>query len=169
MSLTAQTDSFALSLGVELADDGAVIDSSIVVTSSIVNVDYRLTYQDVDEMLADGVAYREEWELGALFDAATKRRQYRIHNGSAEGLIPKQVPQYTISAFRDSRQADGIGISISVDVSHNGGLNQSAVVEGASQEQPKYETPVSSASVLVTGALKFGLCFACCPLCHSLF
>jgi exoribonuclease R len=158
MSLTAQKDTFALSLGVELADDGSIIDSSIIVTPSIVNVDYRLTYHDVDEMLADGIAHREEWQLGALFDAAIKRRKYRIRNGSSEGFVPKQIPQYTISAFRDHRQPDGIGISISVDVSHNGGLNQSVVVEDAAQEQLECDSPVSSASVLVTGKSKLGSC-----------
>jgi len=151
MSLTAQKDTRALSLGVELAEDGSIIDSSIVVTASTVNVDYRLTYHDVDEMLADGVAYREEWQLGALFDAAKKRREYRIRNGSAEGFVPKQTPQYVISAYRDHRQPEGTGISISVDVSHNGGTNQSAVVEDTAKEPPEYESPVSSASVLVTG------------------
>lgn len=151
MSLRAQTDSYALSLGVELNEDGSIIDSSIVVVPSIIHVDYRLTYHDVDEMLADGIAYREEWQLGALLDAATKRREYRIRNGSAEGFVPRQIPQYTIRAFDDKQEEDGVGISIKIDVSHNGGANQSAVVETMSQGQVEFEAPVSSASVLVTG------------------
>ena len=149
MSLTAQKDSMALSLGVEIADDGSIVDSSIIVTPSIVRVSYRLTYDDVDEMLEDGIGYREEWQLGALYAAAVKRREYRIRNGSAEGFVPKQIPQATISVFRDWKEPDGVGINMKIDVSHNGGVNQSSVVGDVASKS--LEFPVSSASVLVTG------------------
>jgi exoribonuclease R len=160
MSLTAQKDSMALSLGVEIAEDGSIIDSSIVVTPSRVCVSYRLTYDDVDEMLEDGIGYREEWELGALYAAAVKRREYRIRNGSAEGFVPKQIPQATISVFRDRKEPDGIGISMKIDVSHNGGVNQSSIVGDVAQEA--FEFPVSSASVLVTGT--YGSQLLCHPM-----
>lgn len=153
MSLSARKDSFALSLGVELEDDGSIIDSSIIVLPSYVHIDYRLSYDDVDDMLREGIAYREEWELGALFSAATRRREFRIRNGSSEAFIPKQIPQFAISVFEDKNEPDGIGLAIRIDISHNGGLNQSAVVnETPGQESDSlYEGPVSSASVLVTG------------------
>jgi hypothetical protein len=153
MSLTARKDSFALSLGVELAEDGSIIDSSIIVVPSLVCVDYRLSYDEVDDMLEDGIAYREEWELGALFSAAMKRREYRIRNGSSEAFIPKQIPQYSIRTFENSKESDGVGLAINIDISHNGGSNQSSAVDDASREQSdsELEEPVSSASVLVTG------------------
>lgn len=154
MSLAARKDSFALSLGVELADDGSIIDSSIVVFPSLVHVDYRLSYDEVDDMLDDGIAYREEWELGALFSAAMRRREYRIRNGSSEAFVPKQIPQFSISAFEDLKAPDGVGLAVHIDISNNGGSNQSSVVDdSSSNEQPDFifEEPVSSSSVLVTG------------------
>ena len=154
MSLTAQKDAFAMSLGVEIAEDGSIIYSSIVVCPSLVRVDYRLTYDEVDDMLDDGIAYREEWELGALFSAATKRREYRIRNGSSEALIPKQIPQFRVSSFEDEKEPDGVGVAINIHTSHNGGSNQSSATDDASREkfESTFDEPVSSASVLVTGA-----------------
>ena len=155
MSLKAQTDAYALSLGVELDDDGSIIDDSIIVTPSIVRVDYRLTYDEADEMLEDGVAYNEEWELGKLFDAAQQRRKFRMNNGSSEDFIPTQIPKYTISTFHDLSAPDHIGIEVDVHVSHNGGKNQSSIVAdsiigGKEASSLSDELPVSSASTLVT-------------------
>jgi len=155
MSLKAQTDAYALSLGVELNDDGSIIDDSIIVTPSIVRVDYRLTYDEADEMLEDGVAYNEEWELGKLFDAAQQRRKFRMNNGSSEDFIPTQIPKYTISTFHDLSAPDHIGIEVDVHVSHNGGKNQSSIVAdsiigGKEASSLSDELPVSSASTLVT-------------------
>ena len=155
MSLKAQTDVCALSLGVELHDDGSIIDDSIVFTPSTVRVAYRLTYDDADEMLEDGVGYSEEWELGQLYTAAQQRRQFRMDNGSAEDFVPTQIPQYSISTFPDRNAHDGVGIKVDVQVSHNGGKNQSAIVAdamigGDKGTSPSDEVPVSSASTLVT-------------------
>lgn len=155
MSLKAQTDVCALSLGVELDDDGAIIEDSIIVTPSTVRVDYRLTYDEADEMLEDGVGYSEEWELGQLYSAAQRRRQFRMDNGSAEDFVPTQIPQYTISTYYDSNEPDNVGINVDIQVSHNGGRNQSAIVSeslvGGSQASTlSNELPVSSASTLVT-------------------
>ena len=97
MSLNANFNSCALSLGVELNPDGSIDENSIVVTSSIVRVSYRLTYDDVDEMLEEGVGYNEEWQLGALLAAATKRRNYRSKNGSTEGIVSNPLPQGAVS------------------------------------------------------------------------
>ena len=55
-------DKCALSLGVELNEDGSIIDSSIIVAPSLINVDYGLTYEQVDEMLDEGIAHAEEWQ-----------------------------------------------------------------------------------------------------------
>ena len=84
MSLNVNQDVCALSLGVELNDDGSVDHSNLIVTPSLIRVAYRLSYDEVDEMLEEGIAYNEEWQLGALLAAATKRRQFRVHNGSQE-------------------------------------------------------------------------------------
>ena len=153
MSLKANSDVHALSLSVELAEDGSIIDSSINVMPSLVRVHFRLTYDEVDEMLEEGAAYREEWQLGALLAAALKRRDYRIENGSSEGFVPTQIPQFNVVTYSDANAPDGIGISHTIQISHNGGKNQStAVMETSSGDRTdSYGDPVSSASTLVTG------------------
>ena len=151
MSLNANAEKSSLSLGVELTPDGSVIDSSIRVTASTIKVSYRLTYDDVDEMLEDGVAYNEECELGELYIAAKTRRDYRIRNGSAEAFIPTQIPQYSISTYMDNAAHNNIGIALNIQVSHNGGKNQSMVELHDKSTTMAYASPVSAASMLVTG------------------
>jgi hypothetical protein len=151
MSLNANKERSALSLGVELASDGSIIDSSIIVTSSQIRVSYRLTYDDVDEMLEDGIAYSEERELGTLYSAALQRRNYRISNGSAEGFVPTQIPQFSVSTFEDTNAPSDTGIALKIQVSHNGGKNQSSVIEDDINESRSCAAPVSAASMLVTG------------------
>lgn len=150
MSLRANHDAFALSLGVELNDDGSVNVDSITMTPSLIRVNYRLTYDDVDEMLEEGSAYSEEWQLGALLDAAVKRRDYRIRNGSSEGFVPNPIPSATLSAFPDPKAPDGVAISHNVQVSHNAGKNQTSLAEGGSSD---VSVPVSSAYLLVTESM----------------
>ena len=65
MSLRADRDSYALSLSVELNEDGSIDEETIEVTPSIIKVVYRLAYDDVHKMLEMGVGYFEEWELGS--------------------------------------------------------------------------------------------------------
>jgi exoribonuclease R len=151
MSLKANKDVCALSLGVELADDGSIIDSSIIVTPSYVSVSYRLTYDEVDEMLEEGSGYHEEWQLGTLLTAASKRRQFRMRQGSSEEFIPTQIPQFSIATSPDSKAQDGISIQLKVQVSHNSGKNQSVVTASDADSSTSNEPPVSSACTLVTG------------------
>ena len=116
MSLLGSTtnDCFALSMGIELDDDGAIIPSSIVMTPTKVSVAYRLTYDDVDDMLEEGVGYNEEWQLGCLLDAAEDRRKYRMRKGSVEGMVPVPIPKQSVAAFDDG---DRIEITIESDQS----------------------------------------------------
>ncbi len=147
MSLTAQRDAVALSLGVELDEDGAILLDSIRLTPSLVRVAYRLSYDDVDEMLEEGVGYREEWQLGALLAAANKRRQYRRSNGSSESMISTPVPIGSISVKPDRLCEDGCNVQLSVDVSHNAGSNQTALNPNPSYREA---VSVSSSNLLVT-------------------
>ncbi|KAG7370348.1 exoribonuclease II [Nitzschia inconspicua] len=159
MSLQANTDSCALSLGVELDDDGNVIDDSIIVTPSTVRVTYGLTYDQVNEMLEDGVAYKEEWELGQLYTAAKTRQRLRYQNGNSEQMVPTKIPQYTISVYNDPTAPDKIGIKVNVELGNNTGKNQSAIVGDTTQDITTNnndnnalvdEAPVSAANILVT-------------------
>jgi hypothetical protein len=154
MSLKANSDAHALSLGIELHDGGSINASSIVVFPSLIRVSYRLTYDEVDEMLEEGIGYQEEWELGGLLSLATKRRQYRIAHGSSEGFVPTPIPQNTISIGHDENAPDGISINVTVQVSHNAGKNQTEGAEAGSNDDDNPESacaaPVSSAFTLVT-------------------
>jgi hypothetical protein len=155
MSLKANQDACALSLGVELNSDGSIDASTITFTPSTIRVSYRLTYDDVDEMLEEGIGYSEEWELGALLDVASKRRNYRIRNGSTEGLVPNPVPYSSVSMFPDKSAPDAIGISINVQVSHNAGKNRTAEADsgGSDADSSVLVEPSSSANLLVTEAM----------------
>ena len=104
-------------------DDGSIDVDSLDVTQSEIKINYRLSNDDVDDMHMEGVGYKEEWQLGALMSAASKRRAYRIRNGSTEGMIPQPIPKSFVSTFDDDSETDGIGIKVSVDPSHNQGLN----------------------------------------------
>ncbi|CAB9502642.1 Ribonuclease II, chloroplastic/mitochondrial [Seminavis robusta] len=155
MSLTTKKDAYALSLAVELNDDGSIDESTLMVTPSLIRVSYRLTYEEVDEMLEEGIGYSEEWELGGLLDKATTRRNYRIRRGSSEGLVQRPIPQKTISISPDESAPDGIDIKVSVQATHNSGANQTFGAEAgeSSSSQQSLSTivePLSSAHTLVT-------------------
>ena len=143
MSLKAK--SLALSLGVELNSDGSIIPSSIIVTTSLIHVSYRLTYDDVDEMLDEGVGYNEEWQLGSLLSAAKLRRIYRTNKGSMESLIKNPIPQGSISVQSDPNGEDGYSITLNVDVSHNSGVNHTDTALSTD-----YAAPASNANLIVT-------------------
>ncbi|ERN40980.1 exoribonuclease R [Rubidibacter lacunae KORDI 51-2] len=77
----------ALSFGVILDDDGAIAEYEI--HASLVRPTYRLTYDDVDEMLELGL--RAEPEIASLAAGAERRRQWRQTQGSIEINMPECV------------------------------------------------------------------------------
>ncbi|KAL7458873.1 hypothetical protein ACHAWC_010570 [Mediolabrus comicus] len=149
MSLHCWEDKYALSLGVELNEDGSIDESSIIVTPSIIQVDYRLTYDQVDEMLDEGVGYLEEWQLGALLAAATKRRSHRVNRGSTEGMVPFPIPKGMVTANYDSNLGD-YEISLKIETTHNSGANITTEMELCDAHYDPYCTPVSSSQLIVT-------------------
>ena len=88
MSLTQGTLCCALSFGIVLTEDGAV--DSYEMTTSTIKPTYRLTYDDVDEMLELGV--QAETELLQLAKYATRRREWR----QSQGAINIQMPESSI-------------------------------------------------------------------------
>lgn len=151
MALRAHKDSHALSLGVELNLDGSLIIPSIEITPSIIHVDYRLSYSEVDEMLEQGTAYFEEWEIGALLSEANKRRKYRMSKDSSESFVPKPIPQAEINVVPDENAEDRLDIQIDIEVSHNAGLNHSSLVANTDTASVvDYCSPLSPAFLLVT-------------------
>jgi len=154
-------DCRALSLGCEIDSDGALLPDTITITPSIVRVTYRLTYVDADEMFAEGSAYAEEWQLGALLQAAQRRRAHRIARGSAEAAPYPPVPRGVPSVRKSRAAGDGarMEVRIRLEVSHNAGANETAAVApvpGNGRRKPARvaETePVSPSALLVTEAM----------------
>ncbi|NEO87750.1 MAG: VacB/RNase II family 3'-5' exoribonuclease [Spirulina sp. SIO3F2] len=85
MSLVQGQTCPALSFAVILTEAGAIADYSIHV--STIKPTYRLTYEDVDEMLQLGVT--AEPELADLAAAAELRRDWRQAQGSIEIRMPE--------------------------------------------------------------------------------
>lgn len=87
MSLLQGEQCAALSFGVTLTDAGAVGD--VEIAASWVKPTYRLTYDDVDEMLALGI--QAEPELGILAEAAALRATWRKEQGAIRIQMPEAV------------------------------------------------------------------------------
>ena len=158
MSLASWEDRCALSLGVELNPDGSIDPSSIVVTPSLVHVDYRLTYDQVDEMLDEGVGYTEEWQIGAMLAAATRRREIRVGKGSTEGMVPFPIPNGMVTASynEDSNEYD---VSLKIETSHNSGSNMTTAGSKEGAFDPHYDpycSPISSSQLIVTEMMILG-------------
>jgi exoribonuclease II len=77
----------ALSFGVTLSDDGAV--ESYDIAPSTIKPTYRLTYDDVDEILELGV--QAEPELIALSAWADRRKAWRMGQGAITINMPESV------------------------------------------------------------------------------
>ena len=81
MSLTPFRDCRALSMACCLTSNGEIIKDSVEVNPSWIRVDYKLTYEDVDDMIDDGVAFSEEWQIGGMLKIAKLRRKLRMEKG----------------------------------------------------------------------------------------
>jgi exoribonuclease II len=102
MSLTQGKLCSALSFGVVLDETGGVLDYQI--HASLVKPTYRLTYEDVDEILELGV--EAEPELEAIATWAKRRSSWRI----AQGAISIHMPESSIKV-----QDDNISIEVLAD------------------------------------------------------
>lgn len=107
MSLVQRQVCPALSFGVTLDETGAVQDYCIHPTW--VKPTYRLTYEDVDEILRLGV--RAEPELEAIANFARLRQSWRQSQGAIsihmpESSIKVQDDEITINVVEDSRSRD---------------------------------------------------------------
>lgn len=87
MSLIQGQTCPALSFGVVLEETGAVKEYSIYPT--LIRPTYRLTYDDVDEMLDLGVT--KEPEIAELAKWASLRRKWRQKQGSIQILMPESL------------------------------------------------------------------------------
>jgi exoribonuclease-2 len=106
MSLIQGEVRCALSFGVVLTEEGAIADYWIV--PSLVKPTYRLTYEDVDEMLDLGI--QAEPELLAIAHWAEVREQWRTEQGAINIHMPE-------SSIKVSPEADDIEIEVLDDSS----------------------------------------------------
>ncbi len=93
MSLVEGKVCCALSFAITLDPSGAVTDYSI--HSSLIKPTYRLTYEDVDEMLE--LHIQAEPELLAIASQAKLRRQWR----QSQGAISISMPESSIKVYED--------------------------------------------------------------------
>jgi exoribonuclease-2 len=100
MSLVQGKICRALSFGVILDELGNVQDYQI--HASLIKPTYRLTYEDVDEMLQLGI--RAEPEIGAIASWALRREEWR----RSQGAISIHMPEAVIKVRNDNE--------ISIDV-----------------------------------------------------
>ncbi len=98
MSLIQGEICCALSFGIILDDTGGVEDYSI--HASLIKPTYRLTYEDVNDILESGV--REEPEIAALGKWALKRKSWRYQ----QGAISINMPEATIKVKDDEVNID---------------------------------------------------------------
>ena len=103
MSLIQGEVHCGLSFGVVLTEAGAIADYCI--TASLVKPTYRLTYEDVDEMLDLGI--EAEPELLAIAHWAKVRSHWRDQQGAINIHMPE-------SSIRVQQEAEQDSISIKV-------------------------------------------------------
>jgi exoribonuclease-2 len=107
MSLVEGKVCTALSFGIVLDEGGAVQDYQI--SPSLIKPTYRLTYEDVDEILELDV--QAEPELKAIADLAMRRQQWRTDQGAIsirmpEASIKVEDDEISITVLEDSPARD---------------------------------------------------------------
>ncbi|MEA5462916.1 ribonuclease catalytic domain-containing protein [Leptothoe sp. PORK10 BA2] len=105
MSLRQGEVCCALSFGIVLSDAGAVDEYEI--STSLIKPTYRLTYEDVDEMLELGL--KAEPELNAIAEWAKKRRDWR----KSQGAISINMPESSIKVIDEQITIDVLENSLS--------------------------------------------------------
>ena len=103
MSLIQSKVCHAMSFAVDLDESGAIANYEIV--ASLVKPNYRLTYEDVEEMLQLGV----EDDLERLADYARLRKKWRV----AQGAIEIHLPDTTVKV--DSQNGDRLTLELMED------------------------------------------------------
>ncbi len=103
MSLIQSKVCHAMSFAVDLDESGAIANYEIV--ASLVKPNYRLTYEDVEEMLQLGV----EDDLERIADYARLRKKWRV----AQGAIEIHLPDTTVKV--DSQNGDRLTLELMED------------------------------------------------------
>ncbi|GBG66875.1 hypothetical protein CBR_g72631 [Chara braunii] len=104
MSLVQNQECCSMSVGVILNPDGSIAESTVMNAS--IRPTYRLSYNDVDEMLA--LMMEEERELLVLAEAAMKRRQWR----RAQGAITFSIPEAVVKVKHGDTETPTVTVSV---------------------------------------------------------
>jgi exoribonuclease II len=144
MSLIQGKSCCALSFGVILDSVGAVDSYSI--HASLIKPTYRLTYEDVDEMLQLGV--KAEPEIAAIASSAQLRKTWRHSQGAIsihlpEASIKVKGDEITINVLEDStsRQLVAEMMILAGEVAGRYGQAHNIALPFRGQPQPELPSP----------------------------
>ena len=162
MSLIQSKVCHALSFAVDLDESGAVADYEIV--ASLVKPNYRLTYEDVEEMLQLGV----EDDLERLADFARLRKKWRVSQGAIEIHLPdthvkvdsKNGDRLTLELMEDSfsRQLVAEMMILAGEVAAKFAQTHNIPIPYRYQEQPELP-PADTLMQLPSGPVReFAIC-----------
>lgn len=166
MSLVQGQVCSALSFGVILAENGSVKEYCIHPT--LIKPTYRLTYEDVDEILELGV--QKELEIAELAKQAQLRKQWR----KAQGSIQIQMPESQIKVRDDeeitielldisqSRQLVAEMMILAGEVAGSYGKEHTLPLPFRGQPQPELP-PEQELSQLPAGPVRFCALRRCMP------
>jgi exoribonuclease II len=75
-----KSDNSALSFGFKVADDGDIVKDSVIITTSLIRPPLRLTYSEVDVIMADPT--QQDSDIATLTRLAEKRLAWREEQGA---------------------------------------------------------------------------------------
>ena len=162
MSLIENKVCYAISFAVDLDEVGAVANYEIV--ASLVKPNYRLTYEDVEEMLQLGV----EDDLDRLADFARLRKKWRLDQGAIEIHLPdtsvkvdsKNGDRLTLELMEDtfSRQLVAEMMILAGEVAAKFAQTNNIPIPYRYQEQPELP-PLDTLMQLPSGPVReFAIC-----------
>ncbi|MGB3512197.1 MAG: ribonuclease R family protein [Microcoleaceae cyanobacterium] len=165
MSLLEGKICCALSFGIILDENGGLTDYSI--HASHIKPTYRLTYEDVDEMLQLGI--KPEPEIHALRDWAKQRFQWRQSQGSISIYMPESVikvvgDEVTVEVIDDSpsRQLVAEMMILTGEVGAKYGQKHDLPLPYRSQPQPELP-PEEELMLLAAGPVRSSAMRRCMP------
>ncbi|NJN21209.1 MAG: VacB/RNase II family 3'-5' exoribonuclease [Leptolyngbya sp. RL_3_1] len=166
MSLVQGEQCYALSFGVILNPAGGIED--YVIATSLIKPTYRLTYEDVDEMLDLGI--EAEPELLAIAQWATLRQQWRIDQGAISIHMPEssirilEEDNIDIQVLDDSQSRQMVAemMILTGEVAARYGQAHELAIPFRSQPQPELP-PEEELLQLPTGPVRYSAIRRCMP------
>lgn len=165
MSLIQGRVCYALSFGIILDGDGAICDYEIHPT--LIKPTYRLTYEDVDEMLQLGVTAEEE--LLVLEQWAQRRLQFRRLQGAIDIRMPEssikvREDEVVIEVLEDapSRQLVAEMMILAGETAGRYGQEQGIPLPFRGQPQPELP-PEEELLALPSGPVRYSAIRRCMP------